>query len=550
MLGLSNNSLLLVLSLSLIACNPPRTTRTDVDHFRANIREQTNTLRVAIRSDINTLKSTKNTLQQLQHDSDNYPYSHYIKSNLKAPQSNTVQVSPYPTTRRKFTRRSNRQHQLPRRKNRSRTAIQAVILHNGLYTPTQATQQKTATLGSKLSTQLYLEQHSDLATVLALVLKHNLDIKTQQHKVLSRLAQYDQVQALDDMLAQYAAFTHDISLTGSRQQPNKPVNKSFPFPALTSLKASIIDQSIEIARLKLKQTVQNVLTQARTAYYELQYLQQEVDLTRQNARLLKLLQEELQNNYTTNSSGLNEVLQVEIEREENRNSLLISKNKQLAQSARLNALLNLPTTFKLTRLDPLKPSKLPQSLQYLLTKAKDKRVEIALLRAELAKMQRIIRLSKKRFYPNLDAGYSRFQNRTLKQVGSNAKQATFTNRPQLKKNNFFANNDAYLKETQLNANTLAAKIKALHLKTEDDLLQAYTQYQTQKNHYTLYHRKILPKATAVLTLAKSNFEAGEGGLAQIIDAQRLLLNYRLLASKAMAGMNLTLAKLKRIKGSD
>ena len=96
--------------------------------------------------------------------------------------------------------------------------------------------------------------------------------------------------------------------------------------------------------------MQDVITQTRLAYYQLQYSQHNINLTAQMGKLLTSLREQLENNYAVSSAKLNDILQVDIEIEENKNDVQIAKDKQQAQQARLNALLNLPTNFKLNKL--------------------------------------------------------------------------------------------------------------------------------------------------------------------------------------------------------
>jgi outer membrane protein TolC len=486
----------------------------------------------------------------LHKEANDYQYSSYVQHNLKArkvPQATTVR---YATGHGRVY-----QTQLQQRRNnkkRSRSGIAAVIIHNGLYTPSTTLQQQLSTLKGNRSSSLWLETTSSLNAVLALALKNNLDIKSQQKNALTHLSKYDQVSYLDDMLLQYNAFTNELTLTGSTQKHNRSASSGFPFPALRALKASIINQSIEVARLKLKQTVQNVITETRLTYYELQFSQHTIEITQQMGKLLYSLKQQLSNDYSVNAAKLGDILQIDIEMAENKNDVHLAKDKQHAQQARLNALLNLPIHFRLTQLDPLKPLSLGTNRLALIQSAQQKRIEITILNAQLEKMQRVIRLSERRFYPDFDAGYSRFQNSMSKQVGSNAKRAAFSKRPKITANikgsNFFATNDAYLTETKAKITALQAKIKALKTQTADDLQQATTRYQSQQRNYTLYQDKILPKALSALEIAKNNFETGEGSFMGIMQAQEAIFRYRLLRFKAIKDMNMMVAKIRRIMG--
>lgn len=477
--------------------------------------------------------TTTTTLKQLQSEYDNHKYSSYVSDSLK--QRPIVVQAKSSAEDRKLKVVKN---QLASKKKQAGGRLNGVINQNGLYKPSRALQQQLASLRTKEQSENWLKNYSSLDAVLTLALKNNLDIKSSKEQAQASLAKYDQVGYLDDMLSQYAAFTKDIKLTGSSQKHKKSVSAGFPFPGLLALKSSIIDQSVEASRHALKQTVQDVITNTRIAYYELQFSQQEIAITGQNISLLKSLKEELQSNYSTNSAELSGILQVDIEIANNRNKFQIAKDNKRTKQARLNALLNLSPDFTLGKLDKLKAKKLGAGVEKLISTGKAQRVEIARLRTDLEKMKRIIKLSEKRFYPDFDAGYSRFQN------------DKFTTKPKIKKSNFFGKNDAYLTETRAKYKALQSKISALQNKTADDIQQAFSNYQTQKRTRALYRNNVLPKARTTLDIAKNLFETGENSFVEVIDAQEMILSYRLKSLKALKGMNVNAAKLMRIVGVD
>lgn len=475
--------------------------------------------------------SSTSTIKQLQTEYDNYKYSAYVSDSLKE-RSPVVQAKLSPNDKQLAAVK----RQLTSRKRQASGQLNGAINQNGLYKPSRSLQQQLASVGTENQSESWLKNHSSLDTVLALVLKNNLDIKSSREQAQASLAKYDQVGYLDDMLAQYAAFTKDIKLTGSTQKHKKSASAGFPFPGLLALKSSIIDQSVDAARLSLKQTVQDVITKTRVAYYELQFAQQEIAITAQNIKLLKSLKEELKSSYSTNSAGLSGILKVDIEIANNRNILQVTKDRKRAKQARLNAVLNLSPEFTLGKLDMLKTVKLNKNTQQLVKTGKAHRVEIERIRTDLEKMKRIIQLSEKRFYPDFNAGYSRFQNNQ------------FSNKPKVRKSNFFGKNDAYLSETKLKYKALQSKTVALENQTADEIQQAVSGYQTQKRTHALYRNKIIPKARSTLDINKNLYETGEASLLKVLEAQKMILNYKLKSVKALKGMNVNAAKVRRLTG--
>jgi len=476
--------------------------------------------------------NTASTISKLQREYDQYQYSSYVKDSLiaSAPVVEVARIRKYESQLKVI------KQQLASRKKRSAGHINEVRNQNGIYKPSLVLQQQIARLNTKRKLEPWLKGHSSLDAVLIIALKNNLDIQSVQQQAKANLAKYDQVAYLDDMLAQYASFTKSIKLTGSTQKHKKSVSAGFPFPGLLSLKASVIDQSVESSRLQLRQTVQDVITSTRIAYAELQYNRQEASILSEKIRLLKSFKEELKGNYSTNSAELSGILQADISIAEFQNKQQIAIDKQQAEQAKLNALLHLSPTFLLGNLDTLKAEKLADNIQQLIEKATRHRVEIARLRSDLAKMQRIIQLSEKRFYPDFNAGYSRFQNNK------------FTNKPKIKTNSFFGKNNAYLAETRQKYKALQSEIKALEIKTADDIQQTYSKYQTQKRTYVLYKNKVIPKSKTAVDVEKSLYEAGEGSNLGIIDARNTILDYRLKLYKSLKGININVAKVTRFVG--
>lgn len=485
--------------------------------------------------------SYQQDIKQLNKDYQHYQPSRYVQDNLKI--NKTTQS---PTTTASSTVKTSQQMQaaqqkLVANKTRANNRLQQTVLNNALFTPPNNLQQTIRTLSNTTEQENWLKNHSSLSAVLTLVLNNNPTIQSDQQATKAALAKYDQVRFLDDNLAQYAGFA------------NKPTTANFPFASLLALKGSIIDQAVETSRLKLLKTTQDVITQTRVAYYELQFAQHQSRLAQKNAALLIMLKTQLADNYATQTTDLKQLVQADIAIEKQRNKRQLAQQAQQVQQAHLNSLLNFSPTFTLGKLDRLTPITLNSDVQSLLAAGQINRVEIAQTKAKLKKMEQIIQLSEQRFYPDLSANYSRFQNRTVKQVGSNATDSTFATRPtstsmKTKQNNFFGSNDAYVTETKQQYQALQTQLQALQRQTEDIIQQTFAQYQAQQDSYATYQSGIIPKAKTTVDIVMNQYETGESNYAAIIDTQTLLLNARLLALQAVKETNSKVAQLDRFVG--
>ncbi len=460
-------------------------------------------------------KKVDTNYSNLQTDFDAYQYSNYVKANLKPENvnfestQNTSHTLKSSVDRQKLISVKNR---LANNKKRSTINIANTISNNGLY--------KTNVKGN----ESLLITTASLDNVIALALQNNLDIKGVKEPATASLEQYDQVEFLEDMLNQYAAFTQ------TKKQPQ------FPFPGLISLKSSIIDQSIETQRLRFKQKVQDVITQTRISYNDLQFARAEVKLLKKDISLLNSLKKELQNNYSSNTGNLDRVLQVDIDLATSRNNLQTIKNKIQSQQIKLNTLLNRDTHLILGQLDRIE--KLTHHLEKdnaaYVRLAKKNRIEISVLSSELAQMDKVIQLSQRRLYPNIDAGFSRL------------KKGKFSKKPFIKTNKVLAKDDAYLTETKAKRKALKSKIEALKTKTIDDIQQYLTRYKNALNTHSVYINKIIPKSKVVLDIANNRYETGETTYENVINVNKTILSHRINALRAKYKAAKSKIQLERI----
>ena len=64
----------------------------------------------------------------------------------------------------------------------------------------------------------------------------------------------------------------------------------------------------------------------------------------------------------------------------------------------------------------------------------------------------------------------------------------------------------------------------------------------------LYKDALIPKATESLNVTESGFRAGAGTFSDIIDAQRILLEFKLSHERALTDKELAIAKIEMLTG--
>jgi outer membrane protein TolC len=84
---------------------------------------------------------------------------------------------------------------------------------------------------------------------------------------------------------------------------------------------------------------------------------------------------------------------------------------------------------------------------------------------------------------------------------------------------------------------------------EGDAALALYHYQDAARKIGLYGNTLLPKAEQSLAVAQQAFEAGKTDFMTVIDAQRVLLEFRLAVAKAQADQGKRFAELQMLTGA-
>jgi hypothetical protein len=444
------------------------------------------------------------------------------------------------------------QEELAGRKAREEKALEQGIIKTGIFEPEPGLWARVKAVPDIDSTRGFerlLKEDYTIETVLAVALRTNPDVQKALTSARAAIEKYDQVSNLDEILNQYAVFTKNLDIRLGKPLHNKPQILNFPFPGMLSLKGNIVDREVFISRLRLERTVEDLITRVKEAYYETAYLYNAIQITEETLELLKRLREVVNTVYTTGKSTLNDVVKIQIEIDRIENDLVEFKEKRNTMHVRLNKLLNISEGFVPVGIEELKPVALDYVKEELLKDGEEGRTEIRSLVAKLEKMQLLIEMAEKRFYPDFTPGFSLFQNRIIKQVGTDAQAPTFSNMPMVRGANWFGSNDAYIRETKIKYQALQDQIKGLKNKTVDATNQAVFRYENADRLRTLFASKLVPKSRLTVDITETMYITGKVDFMDLINSQQMFLSHSLSLKRAIKDMNVEAARIERLVGS-
>ncbi|MFQ5560513.1 MAG: TolC family protein [Nitrospinota bacterium] len=441
------------------------------------------------------------------------------------------------------------QTQLLNRKNDEMGLLKDSILHNGLFQPSQILWDAVKQLEDDHGFEKLLETNYSFETVLSVILANNREIKMAFEAARATLEKYGQVTNLDEILNQYSAFTKGLDMKIGKPHHNKRVNMNFPFPGMLALKGEIVNKETLIARLDLVKTVQSVLVKTNNLYQNIIFQNEAIRITEETLLLLSRLKDVVETVYSTGRSSLNDVMKIEMEIDKLQTDIAEKRDKKDALQVKLNKLLNISYEF----VPKVSPKPMPQFLNYskkdLIREGLETRIEIKGLHASLDKMKLMIAMAEKRFYPDATPGYSFFQNRTIRQVGSEAPSSAFGSRPMIRGASWFGMNDAYIRETRTKLKAMEEKLESLKNKTVDEIFTAIFRYEKAERFRKLFKDRLVPKSQITIETTEALYSTGKVDFLELIDSEQRNLKYKLSLEKAIRDLNIEAMNLARLVGA-
>jgi hypothetical protein len=436
---------------------------------------------------------------------------------------------------------------LRRRKDLERDSIKQVVIKNGLFEPETNLLEM---LDKGADAEEILKSNYSINTVLTIALRNNLDIQSAYKGATAAIERYDQVSNLDEILNQYAVFTRNLELNiGEPMRLNKLVIMNFPFPGMLTLKGNIVEKDIDISKIELKRRVQDIITEIKESYYETAYLYSAIQIMKDVLDILQRMGEAVRAVYIAGRASLNDMVKIQMEIDRMENELIVFEERKKAIQLKMNKLLNIREEFIPEGFPDIEPVRLEYTKETLLRIGEKEILEIKGLTARLERMRLMIEMAEKEFYPDFTVGFSLFQNRITRQVGTGAEEPAFSEMPMVRSDNWFGKNDAYIRETKVKYKEMEMEIGNMKNMTVSNINDAIYRYENADRSYRLYKSKLVPKSEVTVDIAEALYINKRIDFMDLINSQDLYLKNNLMLKEAVRDMNIEAARIERLVGS-
>ncbi len=383
--------------------------------------------------------------------------------------------------------------------------------------------------------QVTLGDNATLRDYLSYAALHNPGLEAAFNRWKASLQRIPQAKALPDPKFEYRYFVEEIETRVGPQKQSFALMQAFPWFGKLDLAADVAGQAALAAQQRYEAARQALFHEVKNAYYEYAYLARAIEITRENVTLVQHLESVALSRYQASAGSHPAVIRAQVEwgKLDDRVRTLEDLRKPL--SARLNAALNRPIRAQLPWPAPIKFDPIVVNEGTLMASLAQSNPQLRAMGFDVTKSERSVRLARKNTRPNFALGLSAID------TGN----AVYGTPPDSGKDPVIASlsmtiplwqgkNKAAIREAKLRQ-LVAQKDKRNTLNRLSGQLQmAIYQLRDAQRKISLYGDTLLPKANESLKVTESAFRAGAGNFTDLIETQRVLLEFALARERALA----------------
>ncbi len=172
------------------------------------------------------------------------------------------------------------------------------------------------------------------------------------------------------------------------------------------------DLGLDIAEYKEKLTRQDVILDAKNAYYSILKAQKLTEVADETVKQIAAQKDVAENMYQVGMSPLNDLLQSQVQLANAKQGLITARNNLAIAKSQFNTLLRRPVNSPVSIVDILDFTPWEHDIDYCLAQARELRLEIEVADLEVQVAQKDYKLSQKDFYPSVNLVGSWFRRGT------------------------------------------------------------------------------------------------------------------------------------------
>lgn len=396
------------------------------------------------------------------------------------------------------------------------------------------------------------KENLSLELLIEKAFEQNPQIEIAKYKYEATKANIPQASSLEDPWFEYKYDKMTASMGAVMEGKTAPmrtlgVSQEIPFPTKLLVRHQIAVKESQMAYQEYKEKEREIISQVKSFYAELAFIYKSIDITEENKAFLGQLAKTTANQYSLGRSKQEDALKAQLEIAKMESELIMLEQKRQVTQAKLNVLLNQDPSMELGSPDLIDVGggrdRPLNGLENLNKLAKENRPELKAFRFALERARKTVSLARQEYLPDFMVKYERMvDDGDFKEwAGMVGISIPIW---------FWQKQNFNVKEMRKELKAMEAEFKDRENMTLLEVKEAFSEFEALKKLAVLYRTTYVPQAEQLLKSSSAGYEANQVDLLNLLDSERMVLEFKLDYFKTLIDMEISLAELERAVGTN
>ena len=392
-----------------------------------------------------------------------------------------------------------------------------------------------------------LDRNSTLDDYISYALLNNPGLKAAYEKWQAALEKVAPARTLPDPKLTFSNYIKEVETRVGPQKYALSVSQTFPWFGKLDLrgKAALEAANAEKARYDAAKLI--LISKIKKLYYQYSYLAQSIKITRDNITLVSNFEDVATARYKSGAGLQNAVIKIQVELGKLEDRLTSLKDSVTPAAAKLNSAMNRSPSAILPVPENIPDEKMTLDKSELVSRLKTNNPNLKVLDYMAEKDNYMISLSGKNYYPDVTLGVNYIDTAPRYDAAppDNGKDplvaSISVNLPIWRKKY-----DAEAREAMAEHRSAVRSREELENSLIADLEMAVFELRDAERKIALYGSNLIPKAEQNVSINQLAFSSDKASFLDLIDAQRMLLEFQLAEKKARADYDKALTEIEML----
>ncbi|WP_372807703.1 TolC family protein [Pontiella sp.] len=356
-------------------------------------------------------------------------------------------------------------------------------------------------------------------------------------------------QALPDPTFTYGYYFESVETRVGPQNHQLRLAQTFPGLGKRAARKAIASAMAAGYEENYKQEKLDLAFRISRAYAELYYLKRSIDITQERIRLIRDLERVARARHSAGAL-MAPILQAQVELGRLEDRLSSLKDLRRPQVARLNAALNRPADAPLPWPLELPYARIAPDEAALLKDLERTSPDLSALVWNVEQGLQRVTLAQRERRPDLTLGVQYIQTGDAAMPVSNSGKDPILGTIGINVPLWIGKNRARIASADFERTAAQLTLEDRKQMLEADLKQALFNLRDADRKIDLYQKSLIPKAQQSLEVNRKGYEAGQLEFINLIEAERMLLEFQLAYERALADHLIHRAELGKLTGID